>query len=218
MPCFYDLQWHVSHGAVLSKEPVSIDEVKKQARVLHSHEDDYLKGVISAARRMVEKHCRRSLVQQKLTLFLNRFPSRTYEDKNALVLLPFSPVLSVESVKWRDDSNTLQTIPPEQYVLSKGDRSSTLYPAQSHDWPYVQTRPNSVEIIYIAGLSANDGDENDAPHIEISENIPADIRLAMLLLAAHFYEYRVPVNIGNSVTALPFSVEALLEPYIIGAP
>ncbi len=43
--------------------------------------------------------------------------------------------------------------------------------------------------------------------------IPQDLKHALLFVLAHFYENREPVNIGNLVTPLPMTVEALIGPY-----
>ena len=42
-------------------------------------------------------------------------------------------------------------------------------------------------------------------------DIPGDLRQAVLLLAAHFHDYRHDVSVGQS--SLPYSVNALLQPY-----
>lgn len=42
-----------------------------------------------------------------------------------------------------------------------------------------------------------------------------DVKAAMLLLIGHWYSNREAVNIGNITTAVPFAVEALLQPYRI---
>jgi len=42
-----------------------------------------------------------------------------------------------------------------------------------------------------------------------------DVKAAMLLLIGHWYANREAVNIGNITTAVPFAVEALLQPYRI---
>lgn len=42
-----------------------------------------------------------------------------------------------------------------------------------------------------------------------------DVRTAMLLLIGHWYANREAVNIGNITSAVPFAVEALLQPYRI---
>ncbi|EKO4983783.1 phage gp6-like head-tail connector protein [Escherichia coli] len=45
--------------------------------------------------------------------------------------------------------------------------------------------------------------------------LTADIKAAMLLLIGHWYANREAVNIGNITTAVPFAIEALLQPYRI---
>ncbi|WP_407906778.1 head-tail connector protein [Escherichia coli] len=42
-----------------------------------------------------------------------------------------------------------------------------------------------------------------------------DVKAAILLLTGHWYANREVVNTGNITTALPFTVEALLQPYRI---
>lgn len=42
-----------------------------------------------------------------------------------------------------------------------------------------------------------------------------DVKAAMLLLIGHWYANREAVNIGNITSAVPFAVEALLQPYRI---
>ena len=42
-----------------------------------------------------------------------------------------------------------------------------------------------------------------------------DIEMAMLLLIGHWYENRETVSVGQAATDIPFTVEALLQPYKI---
>lgn len=42
-----------------------------------------------------------------------------------------------------------------------------------------------------------------------------DVKAAMLLLIGHWYENRESVAIGDTAVAIPFAVEALLQPYRI---
>ncbi|GJK86863.1 MULTISPECIES: head-tail connector protein [Citrobacter] len=42
-----------------------------------------------------------------------------------------------------------------------------------------------------------------------------DVKAAILLLVGHWYANREAVNIGNITTEIPFTVEALLQPYRI---
>ncbi|CDH31439.1 conserved hypothetical protein [Xenorhabdus bovienii str. Intermedium] len=45
--------------------------------------------------------------------------------------------------------------------------------------------------------------------------LTADVQAAMLLLVAQWYENRSAASVGQSVSSLPFSVAALLQPYRI---
>ncbi|ENT2841557.1 TPA: phage gp6-like head-tail connector protein, partial [Klebsiella pneumoniae] len=42
-----------------------------------------------------------------------------------------------------------------------------------------------------------------------------DVKAAMLLLIGHWYENRETVSVGQAATDIPFTVEALLQPYKI---
>lgn len=43
--------------------------------------------------------------------------------------------------------------------------------------------------------------------------IPPDVKVAILMATAHFFENRESVNVGNIVTQVPMSTESLLWPY-----
>ncbi|MCU6671165.1 head-tail connector protein [Enterobacteriaceae bacterium H4N4] len=50
---------------------------------------------------------------------------------------------------------------------------------------------------------------------EDSIQLGEDVKAAMLLLIGHWYANREAVNINNITSAVPFAVEALLQPYRI---
>ncbi|MGJ0638033.1 head-tail connector protein [Xenorhabdus bovienii] len=55
------------------------------------------------------------------------------------------------------------------------------------------------------------GYADDPDHLLLT----ADVQAAMLLLIAQWYENRSAASVGQSVSSLPFSVVALLQPYRI---
>ncbi|NIR17173.1 MAG: phage gp6-like head-tail connector protein, partial [Desulfobacterales bacterium] len=57
------------------EEPVTLEEVKAQARILHSEEDALLTSYIVAARLAIEKYLTRKLVTQTLQAFMDEFPN-----------------------------------------------------------------------------------------------------------------------------------------------
>jgi hypothetical protein len=48
-----------------------------------------------------------------------------------------------------------------------------------------------------------------------SDTLAPDIRMAILLLVAHYYAHREGVIIGTISSELPLGVEMLLAPYVI---
>jgi hypothetical protein len=78
-----------------------------------------------------------------------------------------------------------------------------LKPNQS--WPSVQvSRGQSVEVIYVTGWTS-------------AEVMPADVRIAVGMLADHLYENRgaVQVGVGIGAVEVPFGPAALLSPYLV---
>jgi uncharacterized phiE125 gp8 family phage protein len=58
-----------------------------------------------------------------------------------------------------------------------------------------------IEIAFTAGYGA------------AASDVPAPIRQALLLLVAHWYEHRDPIEIGTDATIIPAAVSELLQPY-----
>lgn len=53
-------------------------------------------------------------------------------------------------------------------------------------------------------------EEDDAPML-----LDASLRMAMLMLVAHWYENREAVIVGSISSAIPLAVESLIQPYRI---
>ena len=68
-------------------------------------------------------------------------------------------------------------------------------------WPQVTAAANGIAISFIAGFGTAVTD------------VPAPVRQAMLLLTAHWFEHRDPIEIGQPDTAIPKAVSDLLRPY-----
>jgi uncharacterized phiE125 gp8 family phage protein len=104
------------------------------------------------------------------------------------VLLPVPPVISIDSVSV--DGYEFQDGSPVSPLWSAETRGARTY--VSGDW-----QGRAVAIRFTAGY----------------EEVPDDIRLALMLLVSHFYEIRQPAIVGTSVGRVPMSVDALLSPY-----
>lgn len=132
-------------------EPITIDEVKAQARISHVEEDDYLIGLIRAASEWGEAITGRAFITQTWLLKLSRFPDCAIE-------LPKPPLVSVTSVKYLDLAGVEQTWGSANYIVTGAAAETTrgrIQPAYSIGYyPSTLAVPDAVRILYVAGYGA----------------------------------------------------------------
>ncbi len=180
-----------------SGEPVEVAEVKAHARVEITDDDTYLGGLITAARQWVERATGRALVTQTWRLSLCEFPR--WE-----IRLPKSPLASVSSITYVDAAGTTQTLSSAAYEVDTGVEPGLVQPVFDEVWPYSREQANSVRITFVAGYGS-------------PVAVPEPIKLAIRYLVSHWYENREPVLGSGAVPKeIPFTVEALLSPYLDG--
>lgn len=187
-----------------SRPAVSLVDMKKHLRVDFDDDDDLIESLTAAATQHIDGRdgkLGRALVAQTWDLRINGFPCGEIE-------LPLPPLLSVESVTYYDVDNALQTLPTTYYEVIGvgGEKPGRIVLKSGQSWPTSYARQESVIVRLIAGYV----DTSDSP---AAGEIPAPIVAAIKLLAAHWYENREPVNIGNITTNLPLTVDALLAPF-----
>jgi Phage gp6-like head-tail connector protein len=209
-------------------EPVSLDEAKVHLRVIDSADDDLIANLISTARIHAETICRRALISQQWKMAADRFPSPMAGKLNEYwlgqqwglagmggvsqffpsdrsgygILLPFSPLISVDSIKYIDTTGTQQTLALAAYSVDTYSEPARIMNAYGYAWPSTRQQINAVEVTFTCGYGT-------AP-----SSVPAGIRHWILMMTATMYENREAVAIlgKGKVEILPF-VEGLLDPY-----
>lgn len=179
-----------------SEEPVSVLDAQSHLRVDSDVDEDYVAGLIVAARQWCEQYCNRSFVTQTLALRLDAVPAFGW------IELRRPPVQSVTSVAYVDAAGVTQTLPPTDYVASLHGLPPRILPAFGGAWPTTRIQPDAMTVTYVAGYGA-------------ASAVPAPIRQAMLLLIGHYYENRESVVVGKAANELPMAVESLLAPYVV---
>ena len=186
-------------GAVLvqapASEPVSLAEAKAHLRVDGSAEDTLISSLIITSRLHVEAALGLALVTQSWSLFLDAWPSGPH------VRLPLRPVQSIDAVQLYAPDESVETLNPDIYLLDGAGIPARLIRQGSLAWPAPKRIANGIEIAFTAGYGPAVAD------------VPAPIRQAVLLLVAHWYEHREPIEIGAAHTAVPHMVSELLHPY-----
>lgn len=175
-------------------EPISVAEAKAYLRIDGSSEDVLISSLILTSRLHIEAALGLALMDQEWRLVLDRWPV------SGVVRLPLRPLQSVSEVRVFDADGSASIVDPGSYIVDTAGTPPRLI-ATAAGWPKPGQVANGIEIDFSAGYGA------------VAEDVPEPIRQALLLLAAHWYEHRDPIEIGSGGSAIPGDVSRLLKPY-----
>ena len=173
-------------------EPITVQEVKDQARLLHDDLDQQIGQIIAASRLFAENITGRALIKRTLTLYRMGFEPK--------MILPWPPLLSVTEIQYKDVDGVLQTLDPAVYAWSLAAAPGYVYLNKDQSWPQTERIADSVQISYEAGYG-------DGP-----EDVPDTIRQAMLAYAASLLNYPQHL-VGHQVYEVPGIYHHLLADY-----
>lgn len=181
--------------------PVSLELLKAQS-VIKITEDDLLAvHYLESATAWVERYTGRALIEQTWTLTLDAPPA--YRAMGA-ILLPRVPVLSVTSVKSYSPTDVETAMSAvTDYAVDIASEPGRIVLRDGIAWPSGLRNHNGLVVTYKAGYG------------ESGESVPIDIRQAICLLAAHWYENR-EASINTDLTEIPFGVQSLVDSYRTG--
>jgi uncharacterized phiE125 gp8 family phage protein len=174
-----------------AEEPVSLAEAKAFLRVEDAAEDGLITTLIAAARMHVEGITGRALLAQSWRVVLDFWPAER------VVRLPVAPLISVTGITAYDEAGGAHEIALAQF-MSEPDR--LLLPASVAGMPALRER-QGIEIDYVAGFGTE------------PEDVPVDIRQALLVLVGHWYEHRDAVIVAGSGAVVPTGFDRLVAPH-----
>lgn len=177
---------------------VSVSEMKLHLRLVGTAQDDVVKACLMAAFSMLDGpggRYRRSLVgTQSYELVLDRFPS-----SGEPLYLAYPPIRDVASVSYLDADGDLQVMTSADYKVVK-DRVRPVIRSKTGIWPESKNEPGAVTVSFTAGWDA--------------ASVPHRVKLALKMLAAHFFENREATLIDNRssdfVHEVPIGVRELI--------
>lgn len=207
-----------------TNDPVTLEEVKAQLRISWADEDTYLTSLIKAATATIDgpHGIGLALMPQTWRLSLDGFPfwyaqvggeeSRlspgygggdiAYPLRQA-IRIPLAPVSAVNSIKYTDDNGSTITVDTSKYVVDLDATPARLTPPWGEAWPIAWWRAGGVKIEFVAGYTA----------------VPADLKAAILLMIAHWYNAREAVVVNDSravAIEVPFGVQSIIDRYRVG--
>lgn len=123
---------------------ITLEDAKAQARIDHNEEDVLIEAYIVAATDKAEQLTGVKLLTQTWDYFLDAFPCGEIQ-------IPLSPLVTVDSVKYYDEANALQTWLSTNYDVDPAGLRPRLCPVSGVDWPTTYDRLNAVQIRLTVG-------------------------------------------------------------------
>ena len=174
-------------------EPVTLDELKAHARIDDDNDDAGLETYLTAARRAVERRTRTRLMNQVVEFVRDDFP--LYRRDMGLLI---GNVRSVDSVKYRDSDGDETTMSTDDYNVAV-DVAPAVVRTNRRVWPTVSAdHPRSVRVRMTVGY-------------EMTAQVDRTVKIAVMMLAAHWYENREPVLKTSGAAILPVGIDSLLD-------
>jgi uncharacterized phiE125 gp8 family phage protein len=182
---------------------VTLEEAKAHLRVDHADDDALIAGMIAAATSHLDPAGNgwlgRALRPQTWELRFDAFPCGP-------VILPYPPLISVESMKYGDgDGVERELVAGIGYRVFADAWRARLEPVYGGSWPRVRRDHESVRVRYVVGHAPADGEAADA--------LPPSVKAAILLIVGDLYAFRETVAEGApSKVPVSATVDALLAP------
>jgi uncharacterized phiE125 gp8 family phage protein len=142
-----------------TSEPVSLDDVKHQARILGEDSNAVLANYIATAREAAESYMGRGILTQTWKLVLDCFvnvmplPMAAPLQNNSLA----SPSTAVV-VQYYDEDGAQQTLATSVYDVDTVSRPGCVVLKPDQEWPSIQSdrRNGAVTITYVVGWTSAD--------------------------------------------------------------
>ena len=174
-------------------EPISVADAKAHMRLDSGAEDALIASLILTSRLHLETALSLALITQTWTLSLDAWPP-------ASVIFPIRPVLSIIAARVLSAASVATTLAASDYLLDGSGLKPRLV-RTGMAWPQPGKAANGVEIVFTAGFGP------------AATDVPQPVRHALLMLVAHWYEHRDPIEIGSPASSIPKAVSDLMMPY-----
>jgi len=182
--------------AAPSVEPVTLSDVKGHLRgIVGTGEDNLLQSLISAVTKKVEAHINRAIIDQTW--------SASYDDVPVVNMfeIPRSPLKSIVSIHAFDVLNGATLVPSSSFFVDTASDPGRIVLSDGASWPSITARQvNSFVVQFVAGYGLRD-------------DVPADIKQAILQSVGFFYKNREGVINKKEIKGLPMIARNLLSAY-----
>ena len=177
-------------------EPVTLTETKLHCRVDSNDDDQYILGLIAAAREWVEAYLDRTLVYTQWQMRLDRFPAEIELPRPPMAM---AAAYTATSIVYTLEGGSTATLATSSYRVDRTATPGVLRTNYAGTWPSHLYDQNSLTVTWWAGYG------------EDGTKVPRTVRNAMLMLVGHWYEFRTSVLTGSISKEIEFGVKAMLD-------
>lgn len=171
---------------------ISVATFKQHARIDVDDDDTLIAEYLEAATEYVEKYQNRCWRQATWQAAYDCFPA------DCVFYLSLPPLVSVTSIVYLDSAGDSQTLSTDYYTVDAISQPGRVALKFGQVWPSTYDQIGAVTITYVAGYSS-------------ASDVPARVKHAIRLVAAHSYENREPVNIGSITSSIPLSATEIMS-------
>lgn len=196
---------------------VTTAQVKANLRIASddSTHDTQIGVCLDASISVAKEYLQKSLINRTLKLSLDNIPFADsvlpnkegvtvgpfLEYRKRSVSLPFSPLVSVTTVKTFNDSDVETTMASSRYYVDTASNYGRVILRTGETWDDMLRVGNAIEITYVAGYGSSASD------------VPAGIKQGIIVLASHYFENPEMTIRGENVSTIPTLVNSLWKPF-----
>ena len=146
----HQMQISVALKTPPAEEPVTLNEAVNYLKLptTPSVETDLVTRCIKAAREDMENEYSVAMITQTWTQRMSCFPS------GRCIELRRRPLQTITSVKYRDESDSQQTLSASDYIVHPQPVYGLIEIKQDKSWPSTFERLDAIEIEFVAGYGA----------------------------------------------------------------
>jgi uncharacterized phiE125 gp8 family phage protein len=162
--------------------PVTLAEAKAHLRVTSDTEDDTITALIATATQYLERDTGQALIDQQWRAWFESVPC------DGVLELMRSPVRGIVSVTVYDSAGNATVLDGSDYYVNLVARPARVRLA---DGVTQQMRANGIEVDFDAGYG------------ETGVDVPDMLKRAILVLVAHWYEFRGVFDAADQPVSVP---------------
>ncbi len=171
--------------------PVTLLQIKRHLRLDHATDDEYLEELAMAATQYVEAETRHFLISRTVRQYVDCLPA------SRSILLQAWPVRQINEVRGYDHDGNPVVFEASNYQLdTRIDPPALIIRTSVNSTAFC----NGIEIDMVVG------------HGETGLDIPSNVTRAILVLIAHWYEFRGATPHGCETAHIPTGIGKLLNP------